>query len=335
MANGFVDNYLRQLERKGKSPRTLKSYRWALSDWVGWLAARRPPLDNQPRHWSHDVVEEWEDHLLERELAPASRGLAATALRGFLKYLEERGLLVERLDRFVDQVKRPERLPRPLPTEDLDRLLHHFAARPPRTALLAHRDRALFYVLVGTAGRVSEVLSLNRKDVQRQTGGAVARVIEKGNREHILVFPPIAVQALDDYLEVRQDHNPALFVCHDSFVTHDAKPIRRLPTHMVGKVWDRVAAELGLERWTTHQLRHTGGTELYEVTGDLDLVATQLGHHGLGSVQGYVKVRAAKRLAAMAVLEARLRVPTQQDLTAPQPFVKFRKPRKRSRGSAR
>jgi site-specific recombinase XerD len=317
MTDALIEEFVRTLKRKGRSPNTLDAYRWALGDWIHFLQVRQV---EEPRLWTRQIVEFWQDSL-EARLKPKSRSLAATALRVFLAWCGERGKVQPDLHRFVDQVSVPKRIPRPLPAEDLTALKEYFRSCPPRGELVARRDRALFLFLVGTCARVSEALSLSRTDLLED---GTARVVEKGGHDHILVTPKFALVAVRDYLSVRTDSHPALWV------THDDRPTRPLTPANVRHIWQRVAEHLGLSSWTTHQLRHTGATELLNAGVALEVIAAQLGHHGLASVQIYAQLRMSRRREAADVLDGSFDVqPEKTEKT-----VIFRKPRKRSRGSA-
>jgi integrase/recombinase XerC/integrase/recombinase XerD len=308
MTDALIEEFLRTLRRKGRSVNTLDAYRWALGDWIRFLEARHVA---EPKLWTRQIVEFWQDSL-EARLQPKSRSLAATALRVFLAWCGERGKVQPDLHRFVDQVSVPKRIPRPLPAEDLTALKEYFRSCPPRGELVARRDRALFLFLVGSCARVSEALSLNRTDLQED---GTARVVEKGGHDHILLTPKFALIAVRDYLAARVDAHPALWV------THDDRPqgARPLTPANVRHIWQRVAERLGLSSWTTHQLRHTGATELLNAGVALEVIAAQLGHHGLASVQIYAQLRMSRRHEAANVLDSSFDV-------QPEKTVRFRKP---------
>jgi integrase/recombinase XerC/integrase/recombinase XerD len=317
MTNDLIEDFLRTLRRKGRSANTLDAYRWALGDWIRFLQLRHV---DEPSLWTRQIVEFWQDSL-ETRLKPKSRSLAATALRVFLAWCGERGKVQPDLHRFVDQVSVPKRIPRPLPAEDLGRLKEYFRVCPPRTDLVSRRDRALFLFLVGTCARVSEVLSLDREDLLED---GTARVVEKGGHDHILVTPRFAVIAVRDYLSARTDVHPALWV------THDERLVRKLTSANVRHIWHRVAEHLGLSSWTTHQLRHTGATELLNAGVPLEVIAAQLGHHGLASVQIYAQLRMSRRREAADVLDSSFDVQPEKTVVFRKPPGARARPKKRS-----
>jgi site-specific recombinase XerD len=72
------------------------------------------------------------------------------------------------------------------------------------------RFRALVEVLLGSAMRIGEVLSLNRTDIDFER--MEARVIGKGNKERTVFFTDRALYWLDKYLVIRSDDQAPLFV---------------------------------------------------------------------------------------------------------------------------
>src|SRR5205085_4024469 len=84
---------------------------------------------------------------------------------------------------------------------------------------LGLRFRALVEVLLGTAMRIGEALSLDRTDVDFER--KEARVIGKGNKERTVFFTDRALFWLRQYLESRTDDAPALFVSQNGVTRLD------------------------------------------------------------------------------------------------------------------
>ncbi len=82
-----------------------------------------------------------------------------------------------------------------------------------------------------------------------------------------------------------------------------------------------MATQLGITTWTTHQLRHTGATELYEQGIDGLVVADWLGHKGMGHVAQYTRVSRGRRQQALEVLQGLI-----ERNSVPTPRVLRRKP---------
>ena len=151
------------------------------------------------------------------------------------------------------------------------------------------RFRALVEVLLGSAMRISEVLSLNRQDIDFEV--REARVIGKGNKQRTVFFTARAIAWLTRYLQVRRDEHPALFVTQGGHSRLDRTDIWRPFTRY------RQAAHL-TKRVTPHLLRHTAATQLLFNGCPVGHIKEILGHERLETTCRYylgLDRRAAKQ----------------------------------------
>ena len=287
--DALLDDYLRALIRQARSPETVRTYRWAISDLIRQVGRR--PL-------TRELLEGWQDQLLARGLRPRSRSLMAAAVRSWLKWCAVRrpGQLPADLWMSMETVHQPRARPRPLSPADFDLLLSYMAPRRPRATEIHLRDRSLFLFLVATGARISEALQL-----RRDSFAADLVVRQKGGSEKILLAPPNVREAIEDYLEVRKDDLPWLWITYAHSV-----PAGRLSRDAAREIWERLARKVGVARFTTHQLRHTCATLLLDQGVPIDVVAEHLGHHGLGTVQRYAEIRPQRRQLAVEVMNGAL-----------------------------
>ena len=188
--------------------------------------------------------------------------------------------------------------PRPIPPDDLVIIKEYLGPRRPNMTVLELRDRALFYYLFVTTARVREVLQATRRDYLR------ARVRQKGGGMHDLRTVPTLVMMIEEYLAARTDDLPCLWAAHGNNV-HAIRPLR---APGVREIWKRLCIELGIEQFTTHQLRHTGMTELGEAEVAESVIADRAGHADLRTIHRYMKVREGQRLKADAAMEQMIRI---------------------------
>jgi integrase/recombinase XerD len=143
------------------------------------------------------------------------------------------------------------------------------------------RDRALVNVLYATAARLSEVLSLNRSQVNHGRA-ATATITGKGRHARSLHLMPYAQAAIRAYLAERTDGNPALFVAHG----RNAAGSRLSPSgaHNVVK---RAVKALALEpSLSAHDFRHYRATQLLREGVPLEVVQEFLGHIDVSTTRG-------------------------------------------------
>lgn len=158
------------------------------------------------------------------------------------------------------------------------------------------RDLALLTLLLGTGIRVSECVGLDIDDVDFDNGGI--HIVRKGGNEAVVYFGDEVEQALYDYLEVREKI-PAVAGHEDAlFLSLQKKRITvRAVEYLVKKYAQKVTF---LKKITPHKLRSTFGTNLYEESADIYLVASVLGHKDINVTQKHYASQSehSKRRAA-------------------------------------
>lgn len=290
----LVRDYERHLVRRTRSPNTLRTYRYASDEFTAHL--NRYGVTT-PAELGREHIEGWMDSLIDRGLKPGTRGVMAGWLRGFLQWASMRtDTLQPNLWMSVGKVTVPPRLARPLEPGDVRKLIAYFNfMREPKA--IDRRDKALFLTLFTTGLRISEVLQQRRRDARRLT---VVR--QKGSKPRTLEIHPLVQRAVDEYLAARSDDHPALWVTYKS-----NSPVSELEPAGVRELFRKVAKRAGVPIFTTHQLRHTTASQLFDEGVPEGVIADYLGHGDLDSVRGYIDIRNRRReaMAAMGhILEA-------------------------------
>jgi len=140
------------------------------------------------------------------------------------------------------------------------------------------RFRTLVEALLGSAMRISEVLSLDRTSID--FAAREARIIGKGNKERTVFFTVRALGWVRYYLQARGDTHPALFVTQ----TGDA----RLSRPDIWRPFARYTKLAGLaKRVTPHLLRHTAATQLLFNGCPVGHIKEILGHERLETTCRY------------------------------------------------
>lgn len=133
------------------------------------------------------------------------------------------------------------------------------------------RDRAILEVLRSTAVRVGELISINRTDVDWNTGNVVVYG-EKNRKYRTVCLDDTARYHLKKYIDSRTDNKQALFVA-------GKKPVERLERAGVRAVLRSIRKRAGLERRVyPHLFRKTTATNMVRRGCPRDLVAFYLGH---------------------------------------------------------
>ncbi|WP_165227302.1 tyrosine recombinase XerC [Aquisphaera insulae] len=215
-----------------------------------------------------------------------SQGYAATtiarrlaSLRSYFRFLRRRGAVPGDPTAGLRNPKQPKRLPRLLRVEDAIRLLESIAV----DTAAGVRDRAMLETLYGGGLRVSELVGLNRDDLDFES--QLLRVRGKGRRERLCPTGPMAFLWIERYLAIRSPRRadePAVFL--NRYGT-------RLTTRSVGRLLDEHLLAAGLANAASpHTLRHSFATHLLDRGADLRSVQELLGHRNLTTTQIYTHV---------------------------------------------
>lgn len=162
-----------------------------------------------------------------------------------------------------------------------------------------YRDLAIITLLLGTGVRVSECVGLDAEDVDFQNNGI--KVVRKGGNEMIVYFGPEVEKALREYIEIRKGITPVAGHEHALFYSSQRKRINvKTVENLVKKYSSRITTT---KKITPHKLRSTYGTNLYQETGDIYLVADVLGHKDVNTTKKHYAAMddSRRRRAAKAV----------------------------------
>ncbi len=276
----FLEEFAAQ--RRG-SPHTLSAYRRDVGRVLDLAAGAGQPV--APGQWTRELLERAMRDLYRTHHSASSAARALAAWRSFSRFCVRRGILERDPARELAFPRLPRRLPRTLPVLDLNAALDRLAGGADPAAA---RDRALLEVLYSTGLRLSELVGLNRGDVDR--GARLLRVRGKGRRERIVPIGEGALAALDAYLAGLA--RPAMRADAPVFVGPRGlriagRTVQRVTRRRLGAV----AAGLGV---SPHALRHSFASHLLDGGADLRAIQELLGHRSLSSTQVYTHVSTAR-----------------------------------------
>ena len=289
--SSLVADFLEYLEiEKGRSPLTIREYEHYLKRFDDWLSQNSSAVE--PEDIDLELVRKYRlylAHLRNRNGVPLKRNTQSyhiIALRAFLRYL-----LVQRDIPTLspDKLELPKQISRSvtfLNPGQLDRLLNS----PKISNEAGLRDKAILETLFSTGLRVSELVSLNRDQINldRKEFG----VRGKGDKLRVVFLSDSASEWLERYLRARRDRFTPLFIRYSGAV--DAKrdgEKMRLSARSVEKIVRKYARRCGLPvDATPHTLRHSFATDLLIGGADLRSVQEMLGHESIRTTQVYTHV---------------------------------------------
>jgi integrase/recombinase XerC len=282
--------YLGSEERM--SPKTLEAYRRDVDQFLAFMTTHlggAPTLGRLAKLKPADVrafmAARRSEGLSSRSLM---RQLAGT--RSFARFLERNGKGKVGALAAVRTPKLPRTLPKPLPASAAQALTDaDLRAGETREPWVLARDAAVLALLYGSGLRISEALSLRRRDVDGRPDALT--ITGKGNKARMVPLLPQVLRLIEDYVAgcpyPLAPEGPL-------FVGAKGGP---LSPRIVQLAMASLRGALGLpDSATPHALRHSFATHLLARGGDLRSIQDLLGHASLSTTQIYTAVDAERLL---------------------------------------
>ena len=147
------------------------------------------------------------------------------------------------------------------------------------------RDYCIIILFLNCGLRLSELVSLNYNHIHSDN---TMTVIGKGNKERTIYLNEICVNAINEYLKVRPNDN-----LNDKYALFISRNRNRISPKTVQHIVKTFLEKSGLgdKGLSTHKLRHTAATLMYQ-HGDVDIMLIKeiLGHENLSTTQIYTHV---------------------------------------------
>lgn len=172
------------------------------------------------------------------------------------------------------------------------------------------RDLTILMLFLGTGIRVSELVGLDVNDIDLDKNAFV--VTRKGGNQTILYYSNQVKTLLEGYLLERQTITPLEGSERAMFLSLQRRRITTRAVENMVKKYALIASPLK-KRLSPHKLRSTFGTNLYQETGDIYLVADALGHSDVNTTRRHYAAMTdqRKREASKRIKLPDTNVPTQ------------------------
>ena len=224
------------------------------------------------------------------ELKRKTQNYFLVALRSFFKYLIRQKLKVIAPET-IELGKTRESGIKFLSEEKLKDLFHAVDT----TDIIGIRNRTILEVLFSTGLRVSELVGLNRDQVNLRTGEF--GVIGKGGKARVVFLSKNAKDWLQKYFDKRNDPYRPLFLRYSGPKPDDElnDEKQRLSVRSIERMIEKYRIMAGIPiRIGPHVLRHSYATDLLSHGADLRSVQEMLGHKNIATTQIYTHVTNAR-----------------------------------------
>jgi site-specific recombinase XerD len=260
-----VDRFVNWIRRRNADARTWRDYRYDLTQFLAVVGDRPPGAIT-----FHDV-DRFVIQQAERGFKPATINRRLAAIMSLYTFLsDDDPTLVCPVLLRRHFLRAPQRLPRPVPHDDLGKFF---------AVIDDARDRAMFVLMLRCGLRIGEVADLKLSDLYLNEERPRLVAHGKGSKERSVYLSPQAERTLRTYLTQR----PRV-ACDVVFLSYQGAGMSTTAIH---KRLMRYRARASVTL-TAHRLRHTFADDLVSVDVPVTTIQKLLGHAWLETTQTYV-----------------------------------------------
>ncbi len=309
-ASPDIVEYVRYLEViAGKSANTAFSYYCDLRSFSRFMKRRRglvpedalmkdiDPKGLDTAFWGSVTKEDIYEYLyfLNRECGnkKSSTARRLASLHGFYDYMVNQ---VNKLEQdptaAIHPPKQDKVLPKYLTAEQSVELLESTRSQSD----FPERDYCMVVLFLNCGMRLSELVGMNLDDIDLEN--RQIRLFGKGHKERMVYLNAACMEALQLYLNKRNSMEGLSPKEKAVFVTRRRK--ERITNRRVEQLISGAMAAAGLKGFSTHKLRHTAATLMYQ-TGNVDILTLKqlLGHSNVSTTQIYTHLQEFQVRAAI------------------------------------
>jgi site-specific recombinase XerD len=278
--------FLEHLEIElNRSPKTIENYAQCLNQFFSWSKIKNPQDITTEMIRQYRLFLNRPSSAHKEALKKNSQSHHVIILRTFLKFLVKQEVAVVS----PEKIEVGKTLMRQVDFLEIDEVARLFSAASGKN-LKSFRDRAILELLFSSGLRVSELVNLNRDQVNLEKQEFSVR--GKGDKIRLIFLSDQAKQALETYLRKRTDIDSALFIATSKgFGKKSSGEELRITPRTVQRLVKHYALKAGIVKDVhPHTLRHSFATDLLANGADIRSVQTMLGHASITTTQVYTHV---------------------------------------------
>lgn len=279
----IVEDFLRyMLAEREASPRTVKTYQDALSDYVAYL--KKVDNDMNLEDADSDIIRSWVEDMMNRGHKATYTCKKLSAVKSLYRYALRQGIMKKDPAHSVSGPKKEKVLPTFLKEAEADKLFDQLEWD--MDDIRDVRARTLLLLLYSTGIRRAEVVALRDKDINLITHEM--KVTGKRRKQRIVPLGGEITAELQRYTKLRDEEIPATDTTEALFRNDRGKQMTG------GNVYAIVHKYLSLvttqKKRSPHVLRHSFATAMLNHEAKLGGVQKLLGHESLDTTQIYTHV---------------------------------------------
>ena len=263
----YIELFLAAKRIEGRSEKSLAYYKSTIEK---LLAA----MDKTVRHITTDDLRKYlADYQERKRSSKVTIDNIRRILSTFFGWLEDEDYIIKSPVRRIHKVKTGKTVKETYTDEELERM---------RDNCCEKRDLAMIDMLASTGMRIGEMVLLNRDDIDFAERECV--VFGKGDKERIVYFDARTKMHLKDYLDGREDDNPALFVSLNG--KHERLKIGGIEVRL-----RKMGKALGISKVHPHKFRRTLATMAIDKGMPIEQLQQLLGHQRIDTTMQYAMVK--------------------------------------------
>ena len=265
----YMEKFLTAKQIEGCSNRTIKYYKTTIEHLL-------ETIDVPLRKINTEMLRKYlSDYQARNNCSNVTIDNVRRNLSSFFSWLEEEDHILKSPMRRIHKIKTTKLVKEIISDEAIELL---------RDRCKCIRDLAMIDLLYSTGIRVGELAKLNRSDIDFESRECV--VFGKGDKERKVYFDAKTKIHLQEYLKLRKDDNPALFVTLNA-------PYSRLKISGVEIRMRTLGEYVGLTKIHPHKFRRTMATRAIDKGMPIEQVQKLLGHSQIGTTMEYAIVNQA------------------------------------------
>lgn len=267
--NEFVSNFLDAKSLEGCSAKTIKYYRSTITKMLTDINKSAVAITTE------DLRKYLTDYQKVNDCSKGNLDNIRRIFSSFFMWLENENYILKSPVRRIHKIRTTKPVKETIADESME-IMRDNVKHP--------RDLALIDLLASTGMRVGELCKLNRSDIDFENQECI--VLGKGDKERIVYFDARAKVHLQNYLNSREDNNPALFVSI-------LKPHKRLEISGVEVRLRKLGKSCDIDKVHPHKFRRTLATKAIDKGMPIEQVKTLLGHSQIDTTMEYAIVNQA------------------------------------------
>lgn len=282
--NNIIIEWVKYLEDiRGYGFNTLNAYKRDILDFLRFCKDKDHDFLSPNKY----ILREYLYELSERHLSRPTIARRISSLKNFFKFLLKDKVILSLDISIFKSPKLKRNFPKSIDSDLVAKALSSLMDAK-NDQWINLRDRAVMLLLYGAGLRISEALSIKKKDAP---DGDWLRVVGKGNKYRDVPLLPIICDGVREYLDLCPydvNEDAPLFL---------GKRGGSLSPRIIQRRIENLRYELGLPSHTTpHALRHAFATHLLSGGADLRAIQQLLGHSSLSTTQRYTDVNETELL---------------------------------------